>query len=84
MSHIAINGPLMTGTGMQEFLKKVFGSVLRMITEKKYPQCVRALRLLVKELLGLILDDELINSHNMLQECLTKNSEKSNNHKTFG
>ena len=77
MSYIGSIGSLIAGTGMQEVLEKVFGSVIKLLSGKIYPQCVRALRLLIKELLRPILQDERINSHNMLQEYLTEKSEKS-------
>ena len=77
MSYIGSTGSLMVGAGMQEVLEKVFGSLSKMFTRKKYSQSVRALRLLVEDLLCPILKDERINSHNMLQEYLTEKSEKS-------
>ena len=40
MNYIGCTGSLMAGTGMQEVLEKVFGSVLKMLTGKKCPRCV--------------------------------------------
>ena len=74
----------MGGTRMEEVLEKVFGSVLKMLTNKKYAQCVVALSLLIKELLCSILQDECTNSDNMLQEYLTEKIQKRQNHKTLG
>ena len=72
MNYIGCIGSLMADTGMQEVLEKVFGSVLKVLTGKKCPQCARALRLLVEELLHPILRDERMDFHDMLQEYLTK------------
>ena len=44
-------GTLMAGTGIQEILSTAFGGVLKMLTGNKYPQNVRAFRMLVEELL---------------------------------
>lgn len=49
MSYTGSTGSLMAGARMLELLEKLFGSVSKMLTYKKYPQCVRALRLLVKD-----------------------------------
>ena len=51
MSYVGSIGSLMSGAGLVEILEKVFGGVLKMLSGKKFPDNVRALRLLVKELL---------------------------------
>ena len=55
VSYIGSIGFLITGTRMQEVLEQVFGTAPTMLTAKKYPQYVRALPLLVEELLCSIL-----------------------------
>ena len=67
VSYIGTIGSLMAGTRMQEGLRKMFESVPKVLTGKKYPQCVLALRLLVEELLHPILQNKRII---MLQEHL--------------
>ena len=44
-------GTLMADTGIVEILSVAFGGVLKMLSGKKFPQNVRALRMLVEELL---------------------------------
>ena len=41
----------MAGSGVVEVLREAFGGVLNMLTGKKYPDNVRALRMLVEELI---------------------------------
>ena len=62
MSYIVRIGKLMTGSGIDAILEQDFGSVNKMLTGKKFPQCVRALRILVEELLRPILKDQAIDS----------------------
>jgi hypothetical protein len=51
MSYCGSIGTLMADTGIVEILSPVFGGVLKMLSGKKFPQNVRALRMLVEELL---------------------------------
>jgi len=51
MSYIGCVGTLMVESGIADTLSAVFGGVLKMLSSKKYPQNVRALRMLVEELL---------------------------------
>ena len=67
VSYIGTIGSLMVGTRIYEGLGKVFGSVPKLLADTKYPQCVRALRLLGEELLHPIRQNKRIN---MLQEHL--------------
>ncbi len=57
MSFIGSIGTLMADTGLSDVLESVFGGVGKMLTGKKFPQNVRALRLIVEE----ILRDVLLN-----------------------
>ena len=50
MSYSGCVGTLMADTGIVEILGVAFGGVLKMLTGKKFPQNVRALRMLVEEL----------------------------------
>ena len=49
MSYVGCIGSLMAGSGIVEVLSEAFGGVLKMLTGKKYPDNVRALRMLVEE-----------------------------------
>ena len=51
MSYCGCTGTLMADTGIVEILSVAFGGVLKMLSGKKFPQNVRALRMLVEELL---------------------------------
>ena len=48
MSYVGCIGSLMAGSGIVEVLSEAFGGVLKMLTGKKYPDNVRALRMLVE------------------------------------
>ena len=51
MSFIGYIGTLMAKSGLEEILNKSFFSVKKMLSGKKFPMNLRALRMLVKELL---------------------------------
>ena len=51
MSFVGAVGYLMDGSGVEEILSSAFSGVTKMMSGKKYPQNVRALRILVEELL---------------------------------
>ena len=48
MSYVGCIGSLMAGSGIVEVLSEAFGGVLKMLTGKKYPYNVRALRMLIE------------------------------------
>ena len=77
MSYIGSIGALMAGTGMKEILEKAFGGVLKMLTGKKYPQNLRALRMLVEEVLRPLLKNGKITSHSKLMNVLEEKSNAS-------
>ena len=74
MSYIASIDVVMAGTGMKEFLEKAFGGVTKISTFKKYPQNVRALRLLMEEVLSPLLKYRKITSHSQLMNVLGEKS----------
>ena len=51
MSFIGSIGSLMANSGLEEILKPSFAGVEKMLTGKKYPMNLRALRMVVEELL---------------------------------
>ena len=50
-------GTLMTDSGLEDILQTAFGGVAKMLSGKKFPQNIRALRMVVEELLRGIIDD---------------------------
>ena len=57
MSFVGSVGTLMAGSGLEEVLKSAFGGVSRMLTGKTFPQNIRALRMVVEEILHSTLDN---------------------------
>lgn len=51
MSFVGCIGHLMEGSGLAQIMETTFGGVEKLLSGKKYPQNVRALRLVVEELL---------------------------------
>ena len=51
MSFISAVGTLMQGSGLLEVLESTFAGVAKMLSGKKFPQNVRAMSLVVEELL---------------------------------
>ena len=51
MSFIGAVGTLMENSGLEELMNSTFGGVQQMLTGKKFPQNLRALRMVVEELL---------------------------------
>ena len=56
MDFVGSIGTLMADSGLKDILSTTFGSVDKMLQGKKYPQNVRALRLLTEELLRPVLE----------------------------
>lgn len=57
MSFVGAVGTLMKGTGLSEVMESTFAGVTKMLSGKKFPQNVRAMRLVVEELLRGIMSD---------------------------
>ena len=51
MSFVGCCGTLMAGSGLSEILSVAFGGVQKMLSGKKFPQNVRALRMVAEEIL---------------------------------
>jgi len=75
MSFVGCVGYLMANTGLEEIMKTSFGGVPKMLSGKKFPQNVRALRLVVEEVLRGIVGQ--LESHTELQEHLEVLSQES-------
>lgn len=57
MNFVGCIGKLMANIGLEEILSSAFGSVKKMLVGKYFPQNVRALRLLLEEVLGATLEN---------------------------
>ena len=75
MSFVGCIGKLMTNSGLEEIMKHAFGGVAKMLIGKKYPQNCRALRLVLEELLGNILDQ--VDSYDALMAVLEERATHS-------
>ena len=68
MSYCGGIGTLMADIGIVEILSVAFGGVLKMLSGKKFPQNVRALWMLVEELLRPLFGKNSHNMDDLLQE----------------
>ena len=57
MSFVGAVGTLMNNTGLEELMNSAFGGVLKTLSGKKYSQNIRALRMVIEELLRYIIPD---------------------------
>ena len=71
----------MANTGLEEILSCAFGSVKKMLIGKYFPQNVRALRMMLEEIIGVTIED--INSYDELTTELNKMAAKSNTAKVW-
>ena len=77
MSFIDCIGTLMENSGLEEVLSDVFGGVSKMLTGKKFPQNVRALRMLAEEVLRGVLDFNTLESKGDLMDVLKNIAKRS-------
>ena len=77
MHFISSIGTLMADSGLEQIMDSTFGGVSKMLSGKKYPQNVRALRMIVEELLRNILSLEQIHSYPQLMDALESQAEQS-------
>lgn len=77
MSYVGSVGSLMAETGLSDILGVAFGSVEAMLSGKRFPQNVRALRMVVEELLRPIVSGHSIQDANDLMEILNGLCKKS-------
>ena len=74
---------LMADSGLTNILCETFGSVDKMLEGKKYPQNIRALRLLTEELLRPILENKDLNNMAGLENLLADLSANSRTTKAW-
>ena len=70
MSFVGSVGTLMAESGLSEIMESTFGGVSKMLTGKKFPQNMRALRLVVEELLRPLFEAENMNCFRDLESIL--------------
>ena len=68
MSFAGVVGSLMAESGLSDILSKVFGGVPKMLSVKKFPQNVRALRMMAEEVVrGLFMDHRFENTEDLMK-----------------
>ena len=77
MSFVGAIGAIMADSGLSEILESVFGGVPKLLSGKKFPQNVRALRLVLEELLRDILVSEEVKTLEQLLDILKSLSSES-------
>ena len=70
MSFIGAIGTLMADTGLETIMNAAFGGVQKMLTGKKYPQNMRALRIVVEEVLHDLVIDKGFRNYSQLINTL--------------
>ena len=70
MNFVGAIGTLMIDSGLEQIMEAGFGGVARMLSGKKYPQNVRALRIVVEELLRNVFNQEEVLSYPDLMQVL--------------
>ena len=77
MSFVGAVGSLMSESGLYEIMNVAFSGIAKMLSGKKFPQNVRAFRLVVEELLRNIIHDSKVTSYEdlvMVLDNLASNS----------
>lgn len=83
MSFVGAVGTLLQGSGLSEVLESTFAGVPKMLSGKEFPQNVRAMRLVVEELLRSIMRNENITSMDELLSYLDKAASTSKTSKLW-
>ena len=76
-SFISSIGTPVADSGLEQIMESTFDGVSKMLSGKKYPQNIRALRMIVEELLRSILSLEQIHSYQQLLDALQNPAEQS-------
>ena len=83
MSFCGCVGSLMSDSGLEEILGSAFGGVSKMLSGKKYPHNVRALRLLTEELLRPVFQEYTLTCMADLQQILEDMASRSRTSKLW-
>ena len=77
MNFVGAIGTLMSDSGLSDILSSTFAGVPRMLTGKKYPQCLRALRMVVEVILEPILQIDGVSCYDDLITVLEERATES-------
>ena len=77
MSFAGAVGTLMAETGLAEILGAVFGGVGKMLTGKKFPMNIRAMRMVTEELLRHVIENNHLDCYESLMSVLEDLASKS-------
>ena len=77
MSFIGTVGNLMTETGLADIMSSAFAGVHKMLLGKKFPMCMRALRMVVEVILIPIIDDHEVHCNDAFMANLEARALKS-------
>ncbi len=77
MSFIGSVGYLMTKTGLADILSSAFGGVHKMLIGKKFPMCMRALRMVVEIILEQLIKDLKVQCYDTLMASFEERRQKS-------
>ena len=77
MDCIGAVGSLMQETGLEEIMETGFGGVAKILSGKKYPQNMRALQIIVEELLHDFILQENIENYSQLMSELEDRASRS-------
>jgi len=77
MSFVGSVGTLMTDSGLGHFLESTFAGVPKMLNGKKFPHNVRALRIVIKELLRMSFLENRFQRYSEFEDYLDKTATES-------
>ena len=83
MSFIGAIGNLITETGLTDVMSTVFAGVHKMLLGKKFPMCMRALRMVVEVILIPIIDDITVQNYDVFMTKLQERALKSKTYKLW-
>lgn len=81
MSSVGAVGTLMAGSGLEDLLKLAFAGVPKLLSSKKFPQNIKAMRILTEELLRPMLFSQDLQSMKELSECMESKAKQSNTYR---
>lgn len=84
MSFVGSIGSLMAESGLAEIMSAVFGGVPKMLSGKKFPQNVRALRIVAEEVLRHIFERPSNTAQTRVDEHVGGPCQEKQNHQVVG
>ena len=77
MSFIGAVGNLMAETGLADIISSAFAGVHKMLIGKKFPMCMRALRMVVEVILEELIKELKVQCYDVLMASLEERAQKS-------